>query len=40
LAGHISSDNLGLNLLFDKLEKKALEKFKFIECSGFRRFRR
>ncbi len=40
LAGHISSDNLGLNLLFDKLEKNALEKFKFIECSGFRRFRR
>jgi hypothetical protein len=40
LAGHISSDNLGLNLLFDKLEKNALEKFKFIECSGFIRFRR
>ncbi|MDR0820538.1 MAG: hypothetical protein LBN19_03370 [Endomicrobium sp.] len=40
LAGHISSDNLGLNLLFDKLEKKALEKLEFIECSGFRRFRR
>jgi putative NIF3 family GTP cyclohydrolase 1 type 2 len=40
LAGHISSDNLGLNLLFDKLEKKAIEKFNFIECSGFRRFRR
>ena len=40
LAGHISSDNLGLNLLFDKLESKAPEKFEFIECSGFRRFRR
>lgn len=39
LAGHISSDNLGLNLLFDKLEKK-LGKLEFIECSGFRRFRR
>jgi hypothetical protein len=39
LAGHISSDNLGLNLLFDKLENKA-GKFEFIECSGFRRFRR
>ncbi|MCA6084637.1 NGG1p interacting factor NIF3 [Candidatus Endomicrobiellum agilis] len=40
LAGHISSDNLGLNLLFDKLESEAPEKFEFIECSGFRRFRR
>jgi putative NIF3 family GTP cyclohydrolase 1 type 2 len=40
LAGHISSDNLGMNLLFDKLENKTLTKFKFIECSGFRRFRR
>ncbi|MDR2676787.1 MAG: hypothetical protein LBC05_02120 [Endomicrobium sp.] len=39
LAGHISSDNLGLNLLFDKLERK-FEKIDFIECSGFRRFRR
>ena len=39
LAGHISSDNLGLNLLFDKLENKA-GKLEFIECSGFRRFRR
>lgn len=40
LAGHISSDNLGMNLLFDKLENKILTEFKFIECSGFRRFRR
>ncbi|MCL2334878.1 MAG: NGG1p interacting factor NIF3 [Endomicrobia bacterium] len=39
LAGHISSDNLGLNLLFDKLEK-AHGKLEFIEASGFRRFRR
>ncbi|MDR1087181.1 MAG: hypothetical protein LBL16_02920 [Endomicrobium sp.] len=39
LAGHISSDNLGLNLMFDKLESKA-GKLEFIECSGFRRFRR
>jgi hypothetical protein len=38
-AGHIASDNFGLNLLFDKLEKK-LGPLKFIECSGFRRFRR
>lgn len=40
LAGHISSDNLGLNLLFDKLEKEFSQKIEFIEYSGFRRFRR
>jgi putative NIF3 family GTP cyclohydrolase 1 type 2 len=40
LAGHISSDNLGLNLLFDKLENKLTERLEFVECSGFRRFRR
>lgn len=39
LAGHISSDNLGLNLLFDKLENK-LGALDFVESSGFRRFRR
>jgi len=39
IAGHISSDNLGLNLLFDKLEKKH-GKLNFIEASGFRRFSR
>jgi putative NIF3 family GTP cyclohydrolase 1 type 2 len=39
IAGHISSDNLGLNLMFDKLEK-AHGKLDFIEASGFRRFRR
>ncbi|MBD3427259.1 MAG: NGG1p interacting factor NIF3 [Candidatus Omnitrophica bacterium] len=38
IAGHISSDNLGMNLLLDSIEKKG--KLKFIECSGFRRFRR
>jgi putative NIF3 family GTP cyclohydrolase 1 type 2 len=38
VAGHIASDTLGLNLLFDKLEKK--QKFEFIECSGFNRVRR
>ncbi len=40
LAGHMSSDTLGLNLLFDRLEKSAHEEFHIIECSGFRRFRR
>ncbi len=39
IAGHISSDNLGLNLLFDAAEKK-FGPIDFIECSGFRRFRR
>ena len=38
IAGHISSDNLGMNLIFDAVEKK--EKLMFIECSGFRRVRR
>ncbi len=40
IAGHISSDTLGLNLLLDRLEQKAKEKFQVIACSGFRRFRR
>jgi hypothetical protein len=39
VAGHISSDNLGLNLLFDKLETEY-GKLDFVESSGFRRFRR
>lgn len=38
VAGHIASDNLGVNLLLDKLEKK--QKFEFIECSGFLRVKR
>ena len=38
IAGHMASDNLGMNLLLDKLEK--LERFEVIECSGFRRVRR
>ena len=37
IAGHISSDNLGLNLLLDGIEKE--EKFQIINCSGFRRFK-
>jgi putative NIF3 family GTP cyclohydrolase 1 type 2 len=39
IAGHISSDNLGLNLLLDSAEKE-LGKLDVIEVSGFRRFRR
>ncbi len=37
IAGHISSDVLGLNLLFDEIEKE--EKLIFIGVSGFERFR-
>lgn len=38
IAGHISSDALGLNLLFDELEKE--EKLEVISVSGFERMRR
>jgi putative NIF3 family GTP cyclohydrolase 1 type 2 len=38
VAGHISSDTLGLNLLLDEISKgNSLE---IIDCSGFRRFSR
>ncbi len=38
VAGHIASDNLGLNLLIDEITKgNPLE---VLECSGFRRFSR
>ena len=38
IAGHISSDNLGLNLLLDAVER--LHPLEVLECSGFRRVRR
>jgi len=38
IAGHIASDNLGLNLLLDKCVKVA--KLKILACSGFRRVAR
>jgi len=38
IAGHISSDTLGLNLILDRIEKE--EKLETIDCSGFRRIRR
>jgi putative NIF3 family GTP cyclohydrolase 1 type 2 len=38
IAGHISSDVLGLNLMFDEVEKE--EKLKFVSVSGFERIRR
>jgi putative NIF3 family GTP cyclohydrolase 1 type 2 len=37
IAGHISSDTLGLNLLFDELEKE--ERLEFVDVSGFERIR-
>jgi hypothetical protein len=38
IAGHISSDNLGVNLMLDEIKKKG--PLKVVECSGFRRFSR
>jgi hypothetical protein len=38
IAGHVSSDVLGLNLLFDEIEKA--EHFEFVGVSGFERIRR
>lgn len=38
IAGHISSDNLGLNLLLDEITKG--DSIEILECSGFKRFSR
>jgi len=38
IAGHIASDNLGLNLLLDAVDPRG--SLNCIECSGFRRVRR
>jgi hypothetical protein len=38
IAGHISSDNLGINLLLDEISRG--EDVTFLECSGFRRVSR
>lgn len=37
IAGHISSDSLGVNLFMDELEKQGIE---IVECSGFTRVSR
>jgi len=37
IAGHISSDNLGLNLLLDEILDSDIE---ILECSGFKRIKR
>jgi hypothetical protein len=38
IAGHISSDNLGLNLLLDEITRG--DSFEILQCSGFKRFSR
>jgi putative NIF3 family GTP cyclohydrolase 1 type 2 len=38
VAGHIASDNIGMNLLLDKIQQKG--KLEIIGCSGFRRIER
>jgi putative NIF3 family GTP cyclohydrolase 1 type 2 len=38
IAGHVSSDTLGLNLLFDEIEKSS--PLDFVGISGYERFRR
>lgn len=40
IAGHISSDTLGLNLLLDNIEKSSKQVFEVIACSGFTRIKR
>ncbi|MFH1354603.1 MAG: NGG1p interacting factor NIF3 [Candidatus Omnitrophota bacterium] len=40
IAGHISSDTLGLNLLLDRIEKSVKKEFQVVSCSGFKRVRR
>ena len=37
IAGHISSDSLGVNLFMDELEKQGIE---IVQCSGFTRVSR
>ena len=40
IAGHIASDNLGVNLLLDGIEKLSSENLDVIEASGFVRVSR
>lgn len=40
IAGHISSDNLGMNLLLDEIEKVEPQGLGVLCCSGFKRFKR
>jgi len=38
IAGHIASDNVGINLLLDKINKSG--SLEFVPCSGFKRIER
>jgi hypothetical protein len=40
IAGHVSSDTLGMNLLLDKIENRSGEPLEVVSCSGFKRYRR
>ncbi len=40
IAGHISSDNLGINIILDHLIKKGGTDLDVVSCSGFRRYSR
>ncbi len=40
VAGHISSDTLGMNLLLDNIERSAQQDFQVLACSGFTRIKR
>lgn len=40
IAGHISSDTLGINLLLDNIEREFKQRLSVIDCSGFVRVRR
>ena len=40
IAGHISSDNIGLNLILDAVEKQQKQKIEILCCSGFIRVKR
>jgi len=37
IAGHIASDNVGMNILLDYIMQKGKEKLDIVSCSGFRR---
>jgi len=39
IAGHIASDNVGVNIILDELQKKD-KSLEIIPCSGFRRYTR
>jgi len=40
IAGHISSDTLGMNLLLDEVIRRSGQPLEVVECSGFRRIAR